>query len=279
MQFSKRFRVKPGNHFSLADIAPNDTENHKDKSTALEDIHKYARRLRELQQVLYAENKRGLLICLQAMDTGGKDGTIKHVLGYMNPQGCRVQSFKAPSAEEAEHDFLWRVHKVTPARGEVVIFNRSHYEDVLVVRVHNLVDKKIWSHRYDTINAFEKHLADNGVHILKFFLHISNGEQLKRFKKRLEDPSRQWKISEADYAERPYWDAYQQAYEDALRKCSTDWAPWFVIPSDHKWFRNLAISRIVVEYLEALDMKYPQPHVDIEVIKKKFHAEVERQEK
>ena len=211
MQFSKHFHVKPGSHFQLGDIATDYTEHHKDKTEALADIRKYAQRLRELQQLLYAENKRGLLICLQAMDTGGKDGTIKHVLGYMNPQGCRVQSFKAPTAEEAAHDFLWRVHKVTPAHGEVVIFNRSHYEDVLVVRVHDLVAKKIWSQRYETINAFEKHLADNGVHILKFFLHISQEEQLKRFKKRLEDPGRQWKISEADYAERPYWDAYAQA--------------------------------------------------------------------
>jgi PPK2 family polyphosphate:nucleotide phosphotransferase len=277
MPFSKRFHVKPGNRFQLRDIAPDDTGDHKDKAAALTDIRQYARRLRELQLLLYAENKRGLLICLQAMDTGGKDGTIKHVLGYMNPQGCRVQSFKAPSAEEASHDFLWRVHKATPARGEVVIFNRSHYEDVLVVRVHNLVDKKVWSQRYETINAFEKYLADHDVHILKFFLHISPEEQLKRFKKRLEDPGRQWKISDADYAERPYWDAYQKAYEDALRKCSTDWAPWFVIPADHKWFRNLAISRIVVEYLEALDMKYPKPRVDIDDIKKKYHAELKRQ--
>lgn len=279
MQFSKHFHVKPGSHFQLGDIATDYTEHHKDKTEALADIRKYAQRLRELQQLLYAENKRGLLICLQAMDTGGKDGTIKHVLGYMNPQGCRVQSFKAPTAEEAAHDFLWRVHKVTPAHGEVVIFNRSHYEDVLVVRVHDLVAKKIWSQRYETINAFEKHLADNGVHILKFFLHISQEEQLKRFKKRLEDPGRQWKISEADYAERPYWDAYVQAYEEALRKCSTEWAPWYVIPADHKWFRNLAVSRIVVEYLEELDMNYPKPHVDLDVIKKKYHAEVERQKK
>ena len=279
MQFSKHFCVKADNHFRLDNIATDYTDQHKDKSSALVDIHKYAQRLRELQLLLYAENKRGLLICLQALDTGGKDGTIKHVLGYMNPQGCRVQSFKAPTAEEAAHDFLWRVHKVTPAHGEVVIFNRSHYEDVLVVRVHDLVAKNIWSQRYDTINAFEKHLADNGVHILKFFLHISMGEQLKRFKKRIEDPSRQWKISEADYTERPYWNAYQHAYEEALQKCSTDWAPWFVIPSDHKWFRNLAISRIVVEYLEALNMEYPKPHVDIEAIKKKYHAEVERQKK
>ena len=279
MQFSKRFHVKPGDHFRLSDIAPEYTEQHRSKSTALGDIREYALRLRELQQLLFAENKRGLLICLQAMDTAGKDGTIKHVLGYMNPQGCRVQSFKAPSAEEAEHDFLWRIHKATPAHAEVVIFNRSHYEDVLVVRVHDLVDKKIWSQRYETINAFEKHLADNGVHILKFFLHISKEEQLKRFKKRLTDPGRQWKISEADYAERAFWNDYQEAYEDALQKCSTPWAPWFVIPSDHKWFRNLAVSRIVVEYLEALDMKYPEPHVDIEEIKKKYHAEVEKQKK
>ncbi len=277
MNDSERFRVKPGKRMHLADIDPGYTGQHKKKASALADIRKYARRLRELQYLLYAEGKRGLLICLQAMDTGGKDSTIRHVLGYMNPQGCRVQSFKVPSTEEAGHDFLWRIHRVTPSLGEVVIFNRSHYEDVLVTRVHKLISKKRWQARYDSINAFEQYLSDNGIHTLKFFLHISKEEQLKRFKQRLDDPNRHWKVSEADYAERPYWDAYQQAYEDALNHCSTESSSWFVIPADHKWFRNLTISRIVVEYLEGLDMQFPEPHVDIEEISNKYHAEERNQ--
>lgn len=274
MNFSDRFRVLPDKAIHLNKIDPGYKAQHKNKSSAREEIQKYAQRLRELQYLLYAENRRGLLICLQAMDSGGKDGTIRHVLGYMNPQGCRVQAFKVPTAQEAAHDFLWRVHQVTPGRGEVVIFNRSHYEDVLVTRVHGLVDKKIWSARYEAINAFESYLSDNGVHILKFFLHISKDEQLKRFKKRLNDPNRHWKISEADYTERTYWDQYQHAYQDALNRCSTPHAPWFVIPADHKWFRNLAISRIVVEYLEGLNMHFPPPTVDIEEIARQYHAEM-----
>jgi len=196
------------------------------------------------------------------MDTDGKDGTIRHVLGYMNPQGCRVHAFKVPSAEEAAHNFLWRIHRQTPARGEVVIFNSSHYEAVLVARVHNLVPKEVWEARYDSINAFERYLSDNGVHVLKFFLHISAGEQLKRLQKRLRDPARHWKISEADYRERAFWDDYQHAYEDAINRCSTHHAPWFVVPADHKWFRDLVVSRIVVDYLERLKMQFPPPTVE-----------------
>jgi PPK2 family polyphosphate:nucleotide phosphotransferase len=176
-----------------------------------------------------------------------------------------------PSKEEAAHDFLWRYHQHTPGKGQVAIFNRSHYEDVLVVRVHDLVPKKVWSQRYEQINAFEQMLADNGTHILKFYLHIDPEEQLERFKQRILDPARHWKISDGDYAERPYWDAYTEAFEDALSKTSTKHAPWFVIPSNHKWFRNLAISRIVAETLESLDMQFPEPTVDIEAIKKKYH--------
>lgn len=271
MTFSDKFRVKPGHKLVLSDIDPAYKERHRDKQHAQAEIDRNAQRLVELQYLLYAEGQRGLLICLQAMDTGGKDGTIRHVLSYMNPQGCRVQAFKIPTHEEAAHDFLWRAHKVTPRRGEVVIFNRSHYEDVLVARVHKLVADSLWSKRYDAINAFEKLLADNNTHVLKFFLHISKDEQLKRFKKRLEDPARHWKISEADYAERHYWDEYQKAYEDALSHCSTEQAPWYVIPADHKWFRNLAISRIVVEYLEGLNMRFPAPTVNIENIKREYH--------
>jgi len=271
MKFSDMFRVKPNHTLKLSDIDPAHTGNHEDKASAQSEIDHYAQRLVALQYLLYAEGRRGLLICLQAMDTGGKDGTIRHVLGYMNPQGCRVQAFKVPTPEEAAHDFLWRAHKATPGRGEVAIFNRSHYEDVLVTRVHGLVPEAVWSKRYDAINAFEKLLADNNTHVIKFYLHISKEEQLKRFKKRLKDPARHWKISEADYAERLRWNEYQKAYEDALTRCSTDHAPWYVIPANHKWFRNLAISQIVVNHLEGLDMRFPEPTVDIEDIKKKYH--------
>jgi PPK2 family polyphosphate:nucleotide phosphotransferase len=193
-------------------------------------------------------------------------------LGAMNPQGCRVTAFREPTAEELSHDFLWRAHRAVPARGEVVIFNRSYYEDVLIVRVHNLVPEDIWSRRYDLINDFEKGLIDNDTHILKFYLHISKEEQLKRFADRLDDPSKQWKISEADYKERRFWDDYVLAFEDALSRCSTEHAHWFIIPANYKWFRNLAVARIVVEYLEALNMKYPKSTVDIEHIRREYHA-------
>jgi PPK2 family polyphosphate:nucleotide phosphotransferase len=183
-----------------------------------------------------------------------------------------VAAFRQPSVEEAAHDFLWRIHRAAPARGEVVVFNRSHYEDVLVVRVHNLVPKDVWSLRYDRINAFEQGLAEHDTHILKFYLHISKQEQLTRFKERLDDPTKQWKVSEADYAERRFWDDYVEAYEEALSRCSTKHAPWFVIPANHKWFRNLAAARIIVEHLERLNMKAPKPTVDIEHIRREYHA-------
>jgi len=274
MGFSDRFRVQAKQSVHLHEIDPGYKAEHLNKAEALDETRRYAERLRELQYRLYAENRRGLLICLQAMDSGGKDGTIRHVLGYMNPQGCRVQAFKVPTAKEAAHDFLWRVHQVVPGHGEVVIFTRSHYEDVLVTRVHKLVENNVWRARYQAINAFEKYLSDNGVHILKFFLHISKQEQLRRFRKRLKDPARQWKISEADYSERAYWDDYQHAYEDALSHCSTDHAPWFIVPADHKWSRNLVVSRIVAEYLEGLNMQIPKTTVDLEKIARQYHAEL-----
>ncbi len=233
-------------------------------------------KLRSLQELLYADGRFSLLICLQGLDAGGKDGTIDHILGAMNPQGCSVVGFKQPTQEELAHDFLWRIHQRTPPRGRVTIFNRSHYEDVLVVRVHELVPEAVWSRRYEQINAFESALVDDDTHILKFFLHISKKEQLRRFKERLDDPTKQWKISESDYKERRFWGDYQRAYEDALSRCSTKHAPWFVIPSDHKWFRNLAIARIVVEHLEGLKMKFPRPSVDIEHIRHEYHAAKER---
>ncbi len=272
MNYLQQFRVEPGSKVKLKDIDPAFKDHHETHDGASEEITHYQSRLRELQELLYAERRYSLLICLQAMDTGGKDGTINHVLGAMNPQGCRVVGFKQPSAEELAHDFLWRIHRAAPARGEVVIFNRSHYEDVLVVRVHNLVPEKVWTDRYDRINAFEKGLVEHDISILKFYLHISRGEQLKRFKERLDDPAKQWKISDADYKERRYWDDYVAAYEEALSRCSTEHSPWFIIPANHKWFRNLAVARIVVEHLEGLNMKFPKPTVDLEQIHREYHA-------
>ena len=276
MRYSDAFRVKPGSTVKLDKIDAGFKDRHEDQASALLEIETYTQRLREQQYRLYAENKRSMLIILQAMDAGGKDGTINHVLGSMNPQGTRVYGFKVPSAEEAAHDFLWRIHQAAPHRGQVAIFNRSHYEDVLISRVHKLVPKKVWSKRFELINDFEKNLADSGTHILKFYLHISADEQLRRFKQRIDDPARHWKISESDYTEREYWGDYSTAFEDALGRCSTERAPWYIIPANHKWFRNLAVSRIVVETLEALEMEFPQPTVDIREIKARYHqAEAE----
>jgi PPK2 family polyphosphate:nucleotide phosphotransferase len=270
MNYQKQFQVSPGQSIRLGDIDPAFTDAKEDKKSALRRIRKLQERMDELQFLLYAEQKRSFLICLQAPDAGGKDGVVRHVIGSMNPQGCRVVPFKQPTPIETAHDFLWRVEAQTPRRGEVVIFNRSQYEDVIVVRVHDLVPKSVWSHRFDQINDFERRLAAADVHILKFFLHISKEEQLKRFHDRLEDKSRWWKISEADYTERKRWDDYVVAYEDAINKCSTSSAPWFVIPSDHKWFRDLAISQIIVDTMEAFHMQVPAPHVDIADIRRKY---------
>jgi PPK2 family polyphosphate:nucleotide phosphotransferase len=275
VNYLQRFKVQPGVRVKLKDVDPGFTDGYKNHEAADEEIVQFQKRLRELQELLYALQRHSLLICLQAVDTGGKDGTISHVLGAMNPQGCRVAAFRHPSAEELAHDFLWRAHRAAPASGQVVIFNRSHYEDVLVVRVHNLVAEEVWTHRYDQINAFEKGLVEHDTHILKFYLHISKEEQLERFKERLDDPNKQWKISAADYQERQFWNDYVSAYEDALSQCSTEHAPWFVVPANHKWFRNLAVARIVVEYLETLNMKYPKPTVDIEHIRHMLYAEKE----
>lgn len=272
MSYWQQFMVKPGSKIHLSDIDPNFKGNYKNKQAAVKDTQRYAEKLRDLQELLYAEHKRSLLICLQAVDAGGKDGTIRHVIGAMNPQGCKVASFKQPNGLEQDHDFLWRAHRDVPGRGEVTVFNRSHYEDVLVVRVHNLVPKAVWSKRYEQITDFEKILSENNTHILKFFLHISEEEQLERFGDRLNDPSKHWKISAADYAERDYFTDYMQAFEAMLGKCSTQEAPWFIIPANHKWFRDLAVSQILVEYLEGLSMMLPQPSVDIEQIRRQYHA-------
>jgi PPK2 family polyphosphate:nucleotide phosphotransferase len=271
VNYSKKFKVKPRKKINLNKIDAEFSSYSTSHDQALVQIETFKKKIFELQYLLYAEGKQSLLICLQGRDAAGKDGTINHIFSAMNPQGCIATSFKVPSREEAAHDFLWRYHKAAPGRGQVAIFNRSHYEEVLVQRVHEMVPKKIWSKRYEHINDFEKMLYENGTHILKFYLHIDADEQLKRFKKRLDDPARHWKISDADYAERPYWDAYTKAFEDALSKCSTKHAPWFIIPSNHKWIRNLAISKIVADKLESLNMKFPEPSVDIFNIKKKYH--------
>lgn len=276
MNHRKKFIMPPGSRVRLKDIGTQCAAKCGNKNAALHEITKLQQRMDELQFRLYAEGKQSLLVCLQAPDAGGKDGVIRHVIGSMNPQSCRVISFKQPSHEELAHDFLWRIERQVPKRGEIVIFNRSHYEDVLIVRVHNLVPKKVWSKRYQQINDFERRLAENDTHILKFYLHISKEEQLSRFKDRLDDPARHWKISEADYLERQFWDDYASAYEDTLSKCSTDDAPWFVIPSDHKWLRNLIISRIIVETMEKLCIKLPKPTVNIADIRTKYHQAATR---
>ncbi len=274
MDFSNQFRIKPGSQVHLDRIDANYHGEYADEKATQADLDKYSQRLGELQSVLYAENKHALLVVLQAMDAGGKDGTIEHVMGAWNPQGCNVVSFKVPTAEELAHDFLWRIHRWTPRKGQITVFNRSHYEDVLVVRVHNLVPPEVWSKRYDEINNFEHELVNGGATIVKFFLHIDKDEQLKRFGDRINQPDKRWKISEADYDEREFWDAYQQAYMDAISKCSTNEAPWYVIPANHKWFRNLAVSKILVDTLEGLNMKYPQPTVDLAEIMVKYHTEL-----
>jgi PPK2 family polyphosphate:nucleotide phosphotransferase len=267
MRMTDEFIVKPGSKVRLREHDPDNTLGFTNKKKAKGAIEHNVRRLEELQYLLYAENERALLVILQALDAGGKDGTIRHVMGPLNPQGCRVASFKVPTEEELSHDFLWRIHRAVPRKGEVGIFNRSHYEDVLVVRVRKLVTKSVWSKRYEQINAFERTLTASGVHIVKFFLHISKDEQRQRFKERLEDPTKHWKVNPKDFEDRALWDGYVKAYEEALSRCSTPHAPWFIIPSNCKWFRNLAVSQILVEALEALDMRFPEAAFDVSAIK------------
>lgn len=277
MRYRDEFRVAPGTKVRLKNYDPDYSDPKLKKKSSQEELDELLEQLGKLQYRLYAEQKQSVLICLQGPDAAGKDGVIRHVIGPINPQGCRVACFKQPSSLEMAHDFLWRIEAQTPRRGEIVVFNRSHYEDVLIVRVHDLVPKKTWKARYEQINDFERRLAANGTHILKFFLHISKEEQLERFKERLEDPDRNWKISEADYSERQFWDDYESAYEDALGHCSTEVAPWFAIPANHKWFRNIAIAKIIVESLEDLGIKSPEPTVNIVEIRKKYHEALEQE--
>jgi PPK2 family polyphosphate:nucleotide phosphotransferase len=270
MNYSKRFVVEPGAKVKLHKIDPGYIDPDLTEKDALAETQKLCKKLWKLQTKLYSEKKRSVLIVLQALDTAGKDGVINHVLGTMNPISCRVASFKKPSSQEAAHNYLWRVSIFLPEKGEVVIFNRSHYEDVLVVKVHDLVPEDHLVKRYQQLNSLEHFLADNDTHVLKFYLHISKEEQLRRFKRRLDDPKRHWKISDADYKERKFWDGYIEAYEEALSRCSTERAPWFIIPADCKWFRNLAVARIAVDYLEGLDIQPPQATVDLGAVQKEY---------
>ena len=270
MNYSKRFVVEPGAKVKLHKIDPGYIDPDVTEKDAPAETEELCKKLRKLQASLHCEKQRSVLIVLQALDTAGKDGVINHVLGAMNPLSCQVASFKKPGPEEAAHNYLWRVSILLPEKREVVIFNRSHYEDVLVVKVHGLVPQDHLVKRYHQLNSFEHFLTDNDTHVLRFFLHISKEEQLRRFKRRLDDRKRHWKISDADYKERKFWDAYTEAYEEALSRCSTERAPWFIIPADCKWFRNLAAARIVVDCLEGLEIQRPRPAADLEAVRKEY---------
>jgi len=259
----KQYRVLPGSEVNLQ-TCETSYGGELSKTDGKARLEKLTKSLRDLQELMYAEHQHKVLVVLQGIDTSGKDGTIRSVFGKVNPQGTRVVNFKVPTTRELDHDYLWRVHAHTPGKGGIVIFNRSHYEDVLVVRVHDLVSKSVWEKRYAHINAFEKLLADEGTIILKFYLHISKREQAARFLARLDRPHKRWKFSPGDLEERQYWDAYQQAFEDMLSLTSTDLAPWYVVPSDRKWYRNLVVASVITERLKSLGMQFPEevPEID-----------------
>ena len=263
MELPSKNIVKSGDLVSLSDYPPEYTGVYEKKGQTKSRLKKLHKQLLKLQELLYAESRHALLIILQGMDTCGKDGTIRKVMAGINVQGCDVVSFKVPSADELSRDFLWRAHKAVPSKGQIGIFNRSHYEDVLVVRVHDLVPEQVWSQRYQQINDFEKMLVESGTVVLKFYLHISKDEQKERLESRIIDPTKHWKVMESDIRERNYWDNYMRAYEVVLQKCSTDWAPWHIIPANKKWYRNLVITECIVERLKKLDMKYPEPAIDV----------------
>jgi PPK2 family polyphosphate:nucleotide phosphotransferase len=280
---SKPYRVIEGEDFRLKDYDPQDTNRLKSKKNAKETLEHSKELLSEFQEKLYAQDRWALLLIFQAMDAAGKDGAVKHVMSGINPQGCDVTSFKAPSKEELDHEYLWRAHRVIPSRGKIGIFNRSYYEEVLVVRVHqdllnaqqlpkDLVTKHIWEERYQDINNFEKYLVRNGVIVMKFFLHLSKGEQKKRFLERLEMPDKNWKFSMADVKERAYWKDYQKAYEEMIRNTATKHAPWYVIPADNKWFTRLTVAGAIIEKLHSLDLQFP----DVDDDKKKELAQVRK---
>jgi len=272
MNYGKKFIVEPGSKVRLSKIDPAYAGKHESHQTAIAETAKEVERMDRLQYLLYADAGRSLLIVLQGLDAAGKDGVIRHLFSGMNPQGTFAIGFKQPTKTELAHDFLWRAHRRAPGNGDVAIYNRSHYEDVLAVRVHKLVPRSVWSKRYDLINDFEKMLSENRTRILKFYLHISPDEQLARFRQRLDDPARHWKISDSDYSERELWPKYVEAYEDAIARTSTKRAPWYVIPSNHKWFRNLAISQIVADTMENMGLKLPPARVDIAAVRRKYHA-------
>ena len=263
----KRYLVEPGRKISLENCDPKDNKAFDGgKEEGLKVLGKLNQDLQTLQELLFAEQKHKVLIVLQAMDTGGKDGVIRHVFEGVNPQGVKVSSFKAPTPEELAHDFLWRIHKVTPGLGEMVIFNRSHYEDVLVVRVHGYVSQDVWKKRYDQIIEFERLLIESGTTILKFFLHIDKDEQRERLQARLDDPTKIWKFRLGDLEERKLWSDYMQAYEDALNKTSTEYSPWYVVPANRKWYRDLVISTVLVDTLKGLDMQFPAPEENLDSV-------------
>jgi len=259
----EQYRVKPDSQVDLSAWDANEKRAFPQGKKAGKRLLKYLNdRLEALQELFYAEDKHKLLIVLQGLDTAGKDGTIRHVFEGVNPQGVKVANFKVPTKQELAHDYLWRVHKQTPGTGEIVIFNRSHYEDVLVVRVHELVPPEVWSRRYHHINEFERLLADEGTTILKFYLHIDLDEQKERLQDRLDEPDKHWKFNPGDLEERKLWPQYTAAYEDVLSKTSTDWAPWYIVPANRKWYRNLVISTVIIQTLERLDMRFPEPDFD-----------------
>jgi PPK2 family polyphosphate:nucleotide phosphotransferase len=258
-----RYRVRPGSDIDLRRWDPNDTTAFDgDKDEGRETLRALNKRLEDLQELLWAGQKHRLLVVLQAMDAGGKDGTIRHVFEGVNPQGVKVANFKVPTRKELAHDYLWRVHRQVPGDGEIVIFNRSHYEDVLVVRVAELVPPEAWGRRYRHINDFERMLADEGTTILKFYLHIDRDEQKQRFQDRLEE--KPWKFSLGDLDTREQWTEYMEAFEDVLSKTSTDWAPWYIVPANRKWYRNLVVGTVLAETLEGLEMRYPEPEDDLD---------------
>jgi PPK2 family polyphosphate:nucleotide phosphotransferase len=266
MNWIRSLRLPPGRKVSLEKIDPTDDLGFRDRAKAEALLRKNLLHIEDLQYRLFAEGRRSLLVVLQAMDAAGKDGAIRKVFSAFNPQGCRVTPFKAPTGEELAHDFLWRIHRAAPARGEVAVFNRSHYEDVLVVRVRGLAPKAVWSRRYEQINRFESLLMENGTTVVKLFLHISKEEQRERLEARLNDPSRRWKFARADLEERRYWKDYQAAYEEVFRRCGTSSAPWYVIPANRKWVRNVAISGLLVQILEGLDIRMPEPRENLKGI-------------
>jgi PPK2 family polyphosphate:nucleotide phosphotransferase len=259
--------IKPGTKVKLDEIDPSGTPGCDNKEEGLVRLQKNIDRLSVLQYLLYANANHSMLTVLQGIDAGGKDGTIRSVTTGLNPQGVTVTSFKAPAGIEKEHDYLWRVHQAVPRKGHIGIFNRSHYEDVLIVRVHNLAPKEVWSKRYEQINHFESMLADSGTTIIKCFLYISKDEQKKRFKERIEDPEKNWKFSTADLEERKYWDDYMKAFEAAIEKCSTSHAPWYIIPANRNWYRNLAVSEIMLKTLEDMDLHIPKVSSDLSRIR------------